>query len=46
MQRQNVIIMIYPDKEPICWGNFDDLENEFESARAEVFSRWFNTNLD
>ncbi len=30
MQRQNVIILIYPDKEPICMGNFKKLCEEFE----------------
>ena len=30
MQRQSVIILIYPDKEPICRGNFKKLCDEFE----------------
>lgn len=30
MKRQNVIIMIYPDKEPICRGNFKKLCEEFQ----------------
>lgn len=29
MQRQNVIILIQPDKEPICRGNFKKLCLEF-----------------
>ena len=30
MQRKNVIILIRPDKEPICRGNFKKLCDEFE----------------
>jgi hypothetical protein len=29
MKRQNVIILIYPDKEPICRGNFKKICEEF-----------------
>jgi hypothetical protein len=29
MKRQNVIILICPDKEPICRGNFKKLCEEF-----------------
>jgi len=30
MQRQNVIILIQPDKKPICRGNFKKLCLEFD----------------
>lgn len=46
MQRQNVIILIYPDKEPICRGNFKKLCEEFgfpyHSLKAMKFPIVFN----
>jgi len=30
MQRQNIIILIQPDKDPICRGNFKKLCKKFE----------------
>ena len=46
MNRQNVIILIYPDKEPICRGNFKKLCEEFNfpyhSLKMKDFPIVFN----